>query len=77
MNKRLAEEQIRKSIARGEYVLTGARYTTQSAREREKRILQIEREGRDKVAPILQVDAAKTALADKKNSSLASWRRPA
>ena len=66
MTKRRAEEQIRKSIARGEYVLTGARYTTQSAREREKRILQIEREGRDKVAPILQVDAAKTALADKK-----------
>ncbi|WP_063588593.1 MobF family relaxase [Achromobacter ruhlandii] len=66
MTKRHADEQIRKSIARGEYVLTGARYTTQSAREREKRILQIEREGRDKVAPILQADAAQAALADKK-----------
>lgn len=66
MNKRRAEEQIRRSIAQGEYVLTGARYTTQSAREREKRILQIEREGRDKVAPILQAEAAQAALADKK-----------
>lgn len=66
MSKRRAEEQIRKAIARGEFVPTGARYTTQSAREREKRILQIEREGRDKVAPILQVDAAQAAMADRK-----------
>ncbi|CAO3958366.1 MobF family relaxase [Achromobacter mucicolens] len=66
MSKRHAEAQVRKSIARGEYILTGARYTTQSAREREKRILQIEREGRDAVAPILRVEAAQAALADKK-----------
>lgn len=66
MTKRHAEAQVRKSIARGEYVLTGARYTTQSAREREKRILQIEREGRDKVAPILLAETAQAALVDKK-----------
>ncbi|WP_312431619.1 MobF family relaxase [Achromobacter sp.] len=66
MSKRHAEAQVRKSVARGEYVLTGARYTTQSAREREKRILQIEREGRDKVAPILLAETAQAALADKK-----------
>ncbi len=66
MSKKRAEEQIRKSIARGEFVPTGARYTTQSAREREKRILQIEGEGRDKVTPILQADAPQVAMAGKK-----------
>lgn len=66
MNKRRAEERIRQSVARGEYVLTGAPYTTQSAREREKRILQIEREGRNAAAPILAVEAVQAALADKK-----------
>lgn len=66
MSKTRADEQIRKAIVRGEYVPTGARYTTQSAREREKRILQIEREGRDAVAPILQVGVAQAELAGKK-----------
>ncbi|QCS62673.1 conjugative relaxase [Achromobacter denitrificans] len=62
MGKNQAEEQVRKSIARGEIVPTGAKYTTQVAREREKRILQIEREGRDQVQPILTTTAAKLAL---------------
>ena len=62
MGKKQAEEQVRKSIARGEIVPTGAKYTTQVAREREKRILQIEREGRDQVQPILTTTAAKLAL---------------
>ncbi|SEK05341.1 MobF family relaxase [Achromobacter sp. NFACC18-2] len=66
MGRKRAEGQVQKSIARGEFVVTGARYTTQSAREREKRILQIEREGRDQVAPILQVEAVQTAMAGKK-----------
>ncbi|MNW98903.1 Multifunctional conjugation protein TraI [compost metagenome] len=66
MTRKRAEEQVRKSIARGEFVPTGARYTTQSAREREKRILQIEREGRDQVTPILQVGTAQTAMAGRK-----------
>ncbi|MFY3590627.1 MobF family relaxase [Achromobacter denitrificans] len=62
IGKKQAEEQVRKSIARGEIVPTGAKYTTQVAREREKRILQIEREGRDQVQPILTTTAAKLAL---------------
>jgi len=52
--KKRAEAQVRKAIARGEFVLTGTHYTTQSAREREKRILQIEREGRDQVTASLR-----------------------
>lgn len=63
MNKTRAQEHVRRSIARGELVPTGARYTTQVAREREKRILQIENEGRGQVTPILQADAAHAALA--------------
>nr|WP_028354590.1 MobF family relaxase [Bordetella petrii] len=65
LSKRQAEARLRRSIAAGELVATGAKYTTQKAREREKRILQIEREGRDRVRPILQPEAAKAALADR------------
>ncbi len=63
MSKKRAGERIRISIARGELIPTGARYTTQVAREREKRILQIEREGREQVAPILDIHAAQLAMA--------------
>lgn len=63
MGRKHAEERVRRFIARGEIVPTGAKYTTQIAREREKRILQIEREGRGQVQPILSADAAKAALA--------------
>ncbi len=63
MSKTRAQEHVRISIARGELIPTGARYTTQVAREREKRILQIERDGRGQVTPILQADAAQAALA--------------
>ncbi|MDT4809849.1 ATP-dependent RecD-like DNA helicase [compost metagenome] len=66
LTKKRAEEQVRRSIGRGEFVPTGARYTTQVAREREKRILQIEREGRDQVAPILQAEAAHAAMAGRR-----------
>ncbi|WP_088154041.1 MobF family relaxase [Achromobacter xylosoxidans] len=66
MGRKHAEEKIRKSIAGGEIVPTGAKYTTQIAREREKRILQIERDGRGQVAPILQVEAAHIAMAGRK-----------
>lgn len=66
MSKKHAEEGVRRSIARGEVIPIGAQYTTQSAREREKRILQIEREGRDKVAPILEVEAAQAALSGRR-----------
>lgn len=62
-SRKRAELQVKQSIARGELVPDGARYTTQIAREREKRILQIEREGRGQLAPILQGDFAQTVLA--------------
>lgn len=62
---RQAQARWREALARGEIVPTGARYTTQVAREREKRILQIEREGRQQIAPILQGDKALAALSGK------------
>lgn len=62
MSKKRAQEHVRQAIARGELVPTGARYTTQIAREREKRILQIERDGRNQVQPILQREQAQAAL---------------
>lgn len=62
MSKKRAQEHVRQAIARGEFVPTGARYTTQVAREREKRILQIEREGRNRVQPVLQREHAQAAL---------------
>lgn len=65
MSKRRAEAYVRQAITRGEIVPTGGRYTTQVARERERRILQIEREGRGEVAPILESDAVQAALAGK------------
>ena len=63
--KRQAQASWRQALARGEIIPTGARYTTQIAREREKRILQIEREGRQHVTPILQADLALAALSGK------------
>lgn len=62
MSKKRAQEHVRQAIARGELVPTGARYTTQVAREREKRILQIERDGRNQVQPMLQHEQVQAAL---------------
>lgn len=62
MSKKRAQEHVRQAIARGELVPTGARYITQIAREREKRILQIEREGRNQVQPMLQREQIQAAL---------------
>jgi len=62
MSKEQARVYVRRAVARGELILTGARYTTQVTREREKRILQIEREGRAAVQPILNAEAAQNAL---------------
>lgn len=59
---RAAERQVRRAIARSELVPSGSRYTTQVAREREKRILQIEREGRGKATPVLSQVQAQAAL---------------
>lgn len=60
--KRQAQAHWRQALARGEVLPTGARYTTQIAREREKRILQIEREGRQHVTPIMEATLTQTAL---------------
>lgn len=62
MSKKRAQEHVRQAIARGELVPAGARYTTQIAREREKRILQIERDGRNQVQPMLQREQVQAAL---------------
>lgn len=62
VSRKRAQEHVRQAIARGELVPTGARYTTQIAREREKRILQIERDGRNQVQPVLQREQAQAAL---------------
>eukprot|EP00887_Chlorella_sp_A99_P004482 scaffold43.g4482.t1 len=62
MSPKHAQNHVRQSIARGELIPTGARYTTQVTREREKRILQIERAGRGQVTPILPAEAACLAL---------------
>nr|WP_198297677.1 MobF family relaxase [Bordetella genomosp. 9] len=57
-----AVSAIRRAIASRELVPAEPHYTIQAAREREKRILQIEREGRGKVEPILSAEAAKASL---------------
>ncbi|MBJ7263087.1 MAG: relaxase domain-containing protein [Burkholderiaceae bacterium] len=62
MSQKHAQGYVRQSIMRGELIPTGARYTTQVAREREKRMFQIEREGRGQVMPILQAEAARAVL---------------
>jgi len=60
-----ARQNVRQAIATGSLILDEVRYTSQSAREREKRILQIEREGRGKVESILSPQAIKEQMAGK------------
>lgn len=60
-----AARNVRRAIATGSLVLEGIRYTTQAAREREKRILQIEHEGRNMMESILSREAATAAMAGK------------
>ncbi len=57
-----ARQNIRRAIATGSLILDETRYTTQAAREREKRIFQIEREGREKVEAIMTPDVIKQKL---------------
>lgn len=57
-----AAARIREAIVNGELVRQTTCYTTQEAREREKRILQIERDGREKVQPVMDAGAAQAAL---------------
>jgi len=58
-----ARRRVEAAIGDGRLVAAERRYTTQTALEREKRILRIERDGRKAVAPILAGDAARARLA--------------
>lgn len=60
-----ARYNIRRAIATGSLCVDKVHYTTQVAREREKRILQIERDGQGKVAPIFSADHAQAVMHDK------------
>ena len=57
-----ARKRVDEAIAEGGLLPVERRYTTQTALEREKRILQIEREGRNRVAPILSRQAMASRL---------------
>lgn len=53
---------VRDGIAKGRLVSVAPRYTTPAARDREKRILQIERDGRSAVAPVMDKLSAQARL---------------
>jgi conjugative relaxase-like TrwC/TraI family protein len=74
MDKADARERVDAAIERGGLVAVDVRYTTQTAIEREKRILQIEREGRGQIVPILAVEAAAERFA---SASLNAGQRDA
>ncbi|WP_019939704.1 MobF family relaxase [Bordetella sp. FB-8] len=59
-----AQANVKRAILTGGLILDDVRLTTQAAREREKRILQIERDGRGAMVPVMTGDQAKAALAD-------------
>jgi hypothetical protein len=56
-DRQAARERVEEAIREGRLVPAERRYTTQTALEREKRILQIEREGRGQVSPIVAAEA--------------------
>lgn len=58
-----ARAQVDERIAKGSLLLVERRFTTQTALEREKRILQIEREGREKVKPVAVAENIRARLA--------------
>ncbi len=64
-----ARERVHQAIAEGRLVATEPRYATQTALEREKRILQIERDGRGRLSPIASTDAVQLRLASVKLTS--------
>jgi conjugative relaxase-like TrwC/TraI family protein len=57
-----ALDRVVEAIREGRLVVAEHRYTTQTALEREKRILQIEREGRGQLAPIASADHVRWKL---------------
>ncbi|SAI46651.1 conjugal transfer protein [Bordetella ansorpii] len=58
-----AAASVRALIAHGQLVAVEPHFTTEAARTREKRILQIEREGRGQVTPIIDATRLATQLA--------------
>lgn len=62
MTRTAARDRVDRAIRDGGLMAVDGRYTTQTALEREKRILQIERDGRDQVAPIVTGEAARERL---------------
>lgn len=69
-----ARDRVDAAIQHGGLVAGEARYTTQTALEREKRILQIERDGRGAVAGIMPAESAGAHLA---NTNLNAGQRQA
>ena len=67
MNKTAAKIRFNKAVRQGALVEKEARYTTQTALERERVILKIERDGREKLEAILESNEVQERL---KNSSL-------
>lgn len=61
-DKRTARQRVDMAIERGGLVRSESRYTTQTALEREKRTLQIERDGRGQLAPIMDETIAREKL---------------
>lgn len=63
MTPNAARARVDAAIAEGRLVAAESRYTTQTALAREKRILQIEREGRGQLPPLMAAEAARAHLA--------------
>lgn len=62
LDRASARKRVDEAIAAGALVPQEPRYSTQTALEREKRILQIERERRDQLAPLLPVEPVRHRL---------------
>lgn len=78
MQKAQAKERVQQAIEKGGLVAQEPRYTTQVALEREKRILQIEREGRGTFAPVADENKASDLLSSweaKEGKTLNSGQR--
>ncbi|WP_413168799.1 MobF family relaxase [Burkholderia latens] len=74
LSRAQARERVDNAIRDGGLLAVDGRYSTQTALEREKRILQIERDGRGQVAAIMSTDAARARLV---NTDLNTGQRSA
>jgi predicted ribonuclease YlaK len=72
--RKAARERVEEAIREGRLVAAERRYTTQPALEREKSILQIEREGSERVSPVPPAEAVHRRL---ESSPLAAGQRAA